>query len=116
VGGIAAFVFGALILFNSPIYRISRGLVFSVALATGAFFAFAVSKALLTMKKRPSTGREAFSGKRAVVKANLEPDGMVLMDGELWKARSEAGEIRIGETVEVVEMEGFTAIVRKIQV
>lgn len=114
VGGIAAFVFGALILFNSPIYRISRGLVFSVALGTGAFFAFAVSKALLALKKRPSTGRETFAGKKAVVKANLEPDGMVLMDGELWKARSEEGEIRIGETVEVISMQGFTAIVRKI--
>jgi membrane-bound serine protease (ClpP class) len=88
--------------------------VFSVALGTGAFFAFAVSRALLTMKKRPSTGREAFAGKKAIVKANLEPDGMVLMDGELWKARSEEGEIRIGETVEVIVMEGFTVIVRKI--
>ena len=114
VGGIAAFVFGALILFNSPIYRVSRGLIFSVAIGTGAFFAFAVSKALLTLKKRPSTGREAFVGKKAVVKATLEPDGMVLLAGELWKARAEGGNIRIGETVEVVAMDGFTVVVRKL--
>ena len=114
VGGIASFVFGALILFNSPIYKISRGLIFSVAIATGAFFAYAVSKALLALKQQPSTGREAFAGKTAVVKATLEPDGMVLLMGELWKARSEGEVIAMGETVEVIRMEGFTVVVRKV--
>jgi membrane-bound serine protease (ClpP class) len=114
VGGIASFVFGALILFNSPIYQVSRWLIFSVAIATGAFFAFAVSKALLALRQQPSTGREAFAGKQAIVKATLEPEGMVLLMGELWKARSDGEVIPIGEVVEVVAMEGFTAVVKKV--
>ncbi len=114
-GGIASFIFGALILFSSPIYTISRALVFTVALATGAFFAFAVSKALLAQKRQPSTGREALVGKRAVVRAPLEPEGFVLLAGELWKARAQEGTIGYGETVEVVGMEGFTVIVRAVR-
>ena len=85
-----------------------------MALGTGAFFAFAVSKALLARKRQPSTGTEAFGGKKAVVKATLEPYGMVLLQGELWKARSEREVIPIGETVEVIGMEGFTVVVRKV--
>lgn len=114
VGGIASFVFGALILFSSPIYTISRALVLSVALGTGTFFAFAVSKALLAQKRRPSTGREALVGKRAIVRAPLAPEGMVLLAGELWTARAEQGTIDLGETVEVVRLDGFTVIVRAV--
>ncbi len=114
VGGIASFVFGALILFSSPIYTISRALVISVALGTGAFFAFAVSKALLAQKRQPSTGREALIGKRAIVRAPLEPEGFVLLAGELWKARAAEGTIGLGETVEVIGLEGFTVIVRAV--
>ncbi|MBC7260206.1 MAG: nodulation protein NfeD [Chloroflexi bacterium] len=115
VGGIASFVFGALILFSSPVYTISRALVISVAGGTGAFFAFAVSKALLAQKRKPSTGREAIIGMRAVVRIPLEPDGMVMLAGELWKARAEEGVIDAGQTVEVVGLEGFTVIVRAVQ-
>jgi len=114
-GGIASFVFGALILFSSPIYTISRALVLSVALGTGAFFAFAVSKALLAQKRRPTTGREALIGKRAVVRAPLQPEGIILLAGELWKARAAEGTIGLGQTVEVVGMDGFTVIVRAVE-
>jgi len=114
VGGIASFVFGSLILFNSPIYSVSRPLVFSVAFGTGAFFAFAVSKALLAQRKRATTGREALVGKRAIVRAALNPDGMVLLTGELWKARTEEGPIPEGAAVEVIGMDGFTVLVRKL--
>lgn len=114
VGGIASFVLGALILFSSPIYTISRALVLSVALGTGAFFAFAVSKVLLAQKRKPSTGREALTGKRAIVRAPLTPEGFVLLAGELWKARAEQGTIDLGETVEVVGLDGFTVIVRTV--
>ncbi len=115
VGGIASFVFGALILFSSPVYTISRALVISVAGGTGAFFAFAVSKALMAQKRKPATGREGLIGMRAVVRIPLEPEGMVMLAGELWKARAEEGTIDAGQTVEVVGLEGFTVIVRAVQ-
>lgn len=112
-GGIASFVFGALILFNSPIYSISKTLVFSIALGTGAFFAFAVSKAVRIHKRQASTGREALAGKTAIVRSALDPEGMVLVRGELWKARSEEGSIQVGESVLVTDIDGFTLLVRR---
>jgi membrane protein implicated in regulation of membrane protease activity len=44
---------------------------------------------------------------------NLEAQGQVKVDGELWTARSESGEtIAAGQRVEVVRIEGVKAIVR----
>ena len=52
-GGIIALVAGALLLFNSPLYRVSISAVVSVALVTGLFFAFAVAKVVQAQKKPP---------------------------------------------------------------
>jgi len=112
-GGIASFVFGALILFNSPLYSISKTLVFSIALGTGAFFAFAVSKAVRIHKRQATTGRESLAGKTAIVRWALDPEGTVMLNGELWKARADEGPIQVGESVLVTDIDGFTLLVRR---
>lgn len=112
-GGIASFVFGSLILFNSPLYSVSRTLVFSIALGTGAFFAFAVSKAVRVHKRQAATGREALAGRTATVRSTLDPEGMVMLKGELWKARAAEGPIEVGESVSVTGIDGFTLLVRR---
>ena len=43
----------------------------------------------------------------------LNPEGFVLVDGELWRARSEDGtRMRVGETVTVSRIDGVVLIVR----
>lgn len=113
-GGIVTFALGALILFNSPYYAVSRGLVFSVALATGAFFAFVVAKALRAQKWHVTTGREGLIGQIAEVRTDLTPEGTVFLRGEHWKAILEEGTARKGERVRVVDAEGFRLRVRKL--
>lgn len=114
LAGIASFIFGALILFNTPIYSVSLALVVSIALATGGFFAFAVGKVVQARLRPATTGREALVGKQGVVRLALDPEGMVMVHGELWKARSEEGLIEVGATVEVLRKEGFVLVVRKV--
>jgi len=75
VGGVVTFVLGALILFNSPYYAVSKSLIFSVALATGAFFAFVVTKALRAQKWHVTTGREGLIGQTAEARTDLTPEG-----------------------------------------
>lgn len=113
-GGIVTFALGALILFNSPYYTVSKSLIFSVALATGAFFAFVVTKALRAQKWHVSTGQEGLIGQIAEARTDLTPEGTVFLRGEYWKAVLEEGTAQKGERVRVVDAEGFRLRVRKL--
>lgn len=113
-GGVVTFALGALILFNSPYYAISKSLVFSVALATGAFFAFVVTKALRAQKWHVTTGIEGLIGQVAEARTDLAPEGTVFLRGEHWKAILEEGTAQKGEKVRVVDAEGFRLRVRKL--
>ncbi len=113
-GGVVTFALGALILFNSPYYAISKSLVFSVALATGAFFAFVVTKALRAQKWHVTTGIEGLIGQVAEARTDLTPEGTVFLRGEHWKAILEEGTAQKGEKVRVVDAEGFRLRVRKL--
>jgi membrane-bound serine protease (ClpP class) len=112
VGGIAAFVFGAFILFNTPDLEVPWPTIIRLALTTAAFFAFAMAKALAAQRRRPATGMESLIGKGAEVRQALTPDGMVFVNGELWHAESESGPIAAGEHVVVTGQEGFALRVK----
>ena len=110
-GGVLSFILGSLILFNTPFAPVSRGLVVGVGLATGGFFAFALTKALQAQRRQPATGREGLIGSPAVARTPLNPRGRVFVFGEWWDAEAREGRIRKGQEVEVVEMDGFRLIV-----
>jgi len=113
VSGIVSFVLGSLILFNTPFYAVSRSLIFSVALATAAFFAFAVQAALRAQRRRVVTGLEGMVGELAIARSDLKPDGLVFLEGELWRATAEGEPVSEGERVRVVGIEGFRLRVKK---
>ncbi len=113
VGGIVSLVAGALILFNSPLYRVSIAAVVSVALVSGAFFAFAIAKVVQAQKKPAVTGKEGLIGLVAQARTELDPQGTVFVKGELWDATAVGGPIERGEPVEIVAVEGFRLRVRR---
>jgi membrane-bound serine protease (ClpP class) len=113
VGGIAALIAGALILFSSPLYHVSIAAVVSVAVVTGAFFAFAIAKVVQARAKPPVTGREGMIGHLAQVRTTLDPQGTVFIKGELWKATAVDGPIQVGERVQIVAVQGFHLQVKR---
>jgi membrane-bound serine protease (ClpP class) len=113
LGGIAALVFGAMVLFQSPYFEVSRQVIFTVAAATGAFFAFAVAAAVRAGRRRPTTGREGLLGARGTSRGPLDPVGMVMVEGELWRARADDGPIDAGTPVTVTAVEGNELRVRR---
>jgi len=115
LGGIASFVLGSLILFNTPFYAVSRGLIASVALITAAFFAFAVGAALRAQRRKPTTGTEGLIGTVGRARTDLDPAGTVFVYGERWKARTEGELIRRGEPVRVTGIDGFELIVTRVK-
>jgi membrane-bound serine protease (ClpP class) len=113
VGGIVSFVFGAYLLFNTPEMEVPWATIVALALATGAFFAFAIGKALAAQRRRPTTGMEGMIGEVGEVRQVLDPAGMVLVHGELWRAVAEGRPIAAGERVTVTGQEGFRLRVKK---
>ena len=115
VGGIVSLVAGALLLFNSPLYRVSISAVVSVAVVTGLFFGFAIAKVVAAQKKPAVTGREGLVGLQAEARTVLDPEGKVLIKGELWDATAVNGRVDIGENVEILAADGFRLQVRKVR-
>ena len=64
----------------------------------------------LSRRWRIQAGAETLIGARAVVASSCRPAGQVRVQGELWRARCEAG-ADLGETVRVVGREGLTLLV-----
>ena len=112
-GGIASLIAGALLLFNSPLYRVSVIVVVAVAAVTGGFFAFAIAKVVRAQQWPVTTGREGLIGRLAETRTPLDPEGSVFIQGELWHATAVDGPIDQGEQVEIVAMEGLRLTVKR---
>jgi len=117
--GIASFIIGALVLFNSPgtpqFQRVSVPLVVLSGLFTGAIFAVILSFALRAQRAPVRTGTGMLVGRTGSAKSLIDPHGQVQLDSELWSAELAEGEKRIkkGEPVEVVQVDGLRLKVRK---
>jgi membrane-bound serine protease (ClpP class) len=117
--GVASFIVGALVLFNSPgvpeFQRVSVPLVISTGIAIGLLFLAILVFALRALRRPVSSGAESFVGKMGTVTGWSEAGGQVQLQSELWSAEKadEADKIRKGDKVEVVEVKGLRLKVRK---
>lgn len=120
VAGVATFIVGALVLFNSPnvpdFQRVSVPLVIGTGIAIGGLFFAIMTFALRALRVPVVTGIEALAGKVAVVRTDLAPDGSVQMGSELWTAvlDNPAEKAPKGSRVEVIGREGVQLRVRKL--
>ena len=92
-----------------------QGVVFGVGAAGSLMFLRPI--ALRHLKKKPAdhaTNIEALIGAPAMTLSGItKHDGLVKLSGETWSARSNTGEIEVGSQVEVVAIEGATAVVKR---
>ena len=94
VGGVASLIFGLYLLYNTSDVSVPWGSILLSGVLTGAFFVFAVGKAVAIQHRPPVTGMTSMVGLRGVVRQPLEPRGFVLVNGEFWEAESESGALR----------------------
>jgi membrane-bound serine protease (ClpP class) len=116
--GVASFIIGALVLFNSPgtpsFQRVSIPLVVGTGIVTAAFFFVVLTFAIRAQRRPVVAGVESLVGRIGEVRSDLAPTGMVQVAGELWSAEVEAGSetILAGRRVEVTGVEGLRLHVR----
>jgi len=113
-GGIVSMLLGSLMLLESPVpsLRISREVIVVAVLATAGFFIFVVAKGLGIQMKKPTTGKEGLVGEIGVARTRLDPEGQILVRGELWTASS-SEPVEVGEKVRVIEVVGLKLKVEK---
>ncbi len=118
--GVASFIIGALVLFNSPgtptFQRVSVPLVIGTAVFTAGLFLVVIAFAIRAQLRPHAVGTEALIGRIGKVRDPLRPTGSVLVGGEIWSAEAEEfeGELDEGARVEVTGVEGLRLNVRPV--
>ncbi len=115
-GGVVSFLIGSLLLLDAERgVTVSLLVILPVTAATALLVLLALGAGLRAQRRPVTTGAEALLGARGVARSALEPEGMVAVHGELWRARSKAGRpIPAGANVRVVGRQGLTLEVERI--
>jgi membrane-bound serine protease (ClpP class) len=113
VAGIGSLVLGGLFLFDpAGGVRVSPFAIVPVAAFMALFFGFVVAKALAMRHLPPAQGTEAVVGKEGVVlTGGLDPEGVVRVAAEEWRATSATGFIPEGSKIRVTRLDGLVLTV-----
>jgi membrane-bound serine protease (ClpP class) len=88
----------------------------ALAAVGAAVVALSLTKGLAVRRRRIQTGAEGIVGHLGVVRRWVDPDGTVLVDGALWRARLSLPDevpLSVGDHVVVERVNGLTLCVRK---
>lgn len=116
-GGVLSLALGLFLLVDAedPVFRMSLAFIIPATLATGAFFAYAVTAGLRAQKRPVVTGHEGLVGRVAEARSPIAPEGRVLIDGAWWTAYAPGEKIEMGEMVRVVRVDGLKLYVTKVE-
>lgn len=108
IGGIVAMVLGSIMLIDSPIpaLQVSLSVIIPVVLMTAAFFVISMYLYYKALKMKSITGMEGLVGEVGTARTDIENQGKVNIQGEIWNAFSDEP-ISAGESVEVVSVSGL---------
>lgn len=112
-GGLVALVAGALTLFAgaSSAVELSGWAVAGAVAVTVLFFISVMTAALRVRLRRPVTGQDGIIGTVGEAKTDIAPEGTVLTNGALWRARTMETGIAAGAPVRVKATEGLVLLV-----
>jgi len=112
--GMACIIFGSLFLFNGG--ADSRANPFLIAVMTAGMTAvliFLVSRGTAAHKKRVAIGNETIRDSVVIARSVLDPNGMVLYQGELWHAQLDKGSAAMDEELVIIGIQGLKLHVSK---
>jgi membrane-bound serine protease (ClpP class) len=103
LAGAAAFVVGSLMLFDpaGENYQVTLEVALAVAATMALLVGVAVAKIVQVRRAVVVTGQEELVGQVGIVREALDPEGLVFVHGELWRARTSGESVEPGEAVRV---------------
>ncbi len=117
IGGIISLVLGGLLLIGDASVDAERVSIWALVVGAGSVgvVVFGLGALIAVDRRQPKwsfSGSRGIVGKEGTVHNTLSPGGTIMVEAELWSARSAAeAEIPQGAGVRVVDMEGLTAVV-----
>ncbi len=108
LGGIAAFVFGAIMMFDSgvPGFGISITFVTAIAILAALFIVWLVSFVIKLRKRGAVSGTGSIIGGTGTAMQSFTGDGKVWLEGEAWAAHSDVP-ISKNQAIRVRAMDGL---------
>ena len=116
IGGVISMLLGSIMLYDSPDLtgiRLSWAVILPTVGATAGLVFFAVSMGIRALYRPAATGSGAMVGRVGLTRTPLQPEGQVLIDGELWRAVSPEAGVGAGEPVQVTAIDGLTLTVTR---
>ena len=115
LGGIVAFVFGAIIMFDSgvPGFEISYAFVIGLGLVFAVLLIWLIGFLLKLRRRGAVSGRDSIVGATATAMEDFADAGMVWLEGEAWHARSR-GPVTKDEQLIVTRLDGLTLDVESV--
>lgn len=113
LGGIAAIVFGSIMLMDSdvPGYSVSMGVIIGIAIAAVLILGLMVWLFARSRRHHVETGHEGLIGRDCVALLDFEREGRVWLHGESWQAVTDTPVVR-DQTLTVTGARGLTVFVR----
>ena len=114
LGGIALLTLGGLLLVDGPIpqMRVSIWTALGVSVPLGGITVFLMTIALRARHSKIVTGKQGLIGAVGEARTDIDPEGKVFIQGELWNAHAPS-RVGIGEQVVVRKVEGLELEVEK---
>ncbi|MGO9414669.1 MAG: NfeD family protein [Syntrophobacteraceae bacterium] len=115
LAGALCLVLGSVMLFRNPQEprQVALSVFLPTTLAVSIFFAAVARLAFRAQKTKPQTGQDALLGMIGEVKLQIDPEGKVFVNGELWYAQADQ-RIEVGDKVEVLEVNNLKLKVKRI--
>jgi membrane-bound serine protease (ClpP class) len=112
IGGIAAFIFGAIMMFDSGVPGFGISITFVVTLAAvAALFLIWLMTFIIKLRRRGAvSGAESIVGGIGTATQDFTGDGKIWLEGESWAARSTVP-VSKDQQVIVTAMDGLTLVI-----
>jgi len=115
VAGIVSLLMGSLMLFDTRevVIRVSWQVLLPTLALVSGFFVVAAGLVFRAQKSQPRTGSDGLIGEIGVVSKKIDPEGKVLVHGELWRASAKVS-LDEGEKVRVVGVQDLVVAVEPV--
>jgi membrane-bound serine protease (ClpP class) len=113
--GIAAMVFGSLILIDSPLpeLRVRLSTAVGITLPFAVITVFLMRLVILAHRNKSMSGQEGLLAETGIALTDIDGEGKIRVHGEIWQANSETP-ISAGEQVKVLAVDGMKVRVGKL--
>lgn len=115
IAGVASLLIGSFLLIDTdaPYLKIATSLIISASVVVSGFLIIVIRATYKVHRQKPITGEAGIIGETAVVCQELNPKGLIKVNGEIWRAVSQDGKkIKKGREVEILSLKGLTLKVK----